>query len=327
MAKTYIRSTRTRYHRFDDCPDYLDKYLKTLEKEKKTLNTITSYYLTVRQYIRYLVMVKENTPVELYSHIKIQTVPVSYLDVMPDMADKYKTFLIEENAAPTTIAHASTVLKAFYGYLKRSKLAACNPFADQLLSETPNTPVTFVTAEDKRKIKEAAYKTMLPERDHLIVVLLLELGLKLSELCALNVSDIVMDGEKHPTSLKIRNAADIERILSLPSPVSESLTAYLLERKINLAGGPHSNADPLFMTLTRTHIMRLTPRGIQKCLDRIMLYADLFDRPYNASTFRLTAIRDAAKEYNGNDLPAYIQERFGFTTAIATRKMLRSITM
>lgn len=88
-------------------------------------------------------------------------------------------------------------------------------------------------------------------RDHAILRLLFDLGLRRSEVCQLDIEDLELDGAR----LWVRGKKRTEKEgRTLPAPTMAALEAWLSHRG--------REDGPLFHTLSRAHQGRLTPRGL-----------------------------------------------------------------
>jgi site-specific recombinase XerD len=111
----------------------------------------------------------------------------------------------------------------------------------------PKRQISFLTAEESQALINAPDQTRWEgRRDRAILVLTIQAGLRVSELIALNTSDIQLGTGAHvPCEGKGRK----QRTVPLTTPAQTVLTTWLTER----AGRP---TDPLFATRTGRRLSR-----------------------------------------------------------------------
>lgn len=150
-------------------------------------------------------------------------------------------------------------LKSFFHYLKSKKrLITQNP-ADEL--EAPKLskkqPV-YMNIDESYQFLEGISHSRHPERDYCMMILFLNLGIRVSELCALDVDSI------HNDILTVRGKGDKERNLYLNEQCLQALSSYIKVRTQYVKITGEQNA--LFLSQKGT---RLTRQAISNLVRKI----------------------------------------------------------
>jgi site-specific recombinase XerD len=107
--------------------------------------------------------------------------------------------------------------------------------------------ITFLTADESRALIDAPDQARWEgRRDRTILVLMIQAGLRVSELIALNVGDIQLDTGAH---VRCEGKGRKQRTVPLTTPAQAVLAGWLDERR----GRP---TDPLFVTRTGRRLSR-----------------------------------------------------------------------
>jgi integrase len=143
----------------------------------------------------------------------------------------------------------------------------------------PHRVLVTLTREQIRAMEDAATT----ERDKVIVRILADTGVRLSELLGLTMGDLVEQGRDR--FLKVMGKGARERLV----PVSPALYSRL-RRYINGARPEDVATDRIFVTLRRNRITGqyepLDPRGVQTMVGAVARRAGITDRPTNPHAFR-----------------------------------------
>lgn len=149
-----------------------------------------------------------------------------------------------------TLEGIREVLSAYFGWLQKEGLIASNPIVNlgaikyQKIKRVPYSSV------DIEKLKENCSK----DRDKAIISFLLSTGCRISEVCALNRSDIDFENKE----CKVLGKGNKERIVFL-----DDVTAMLLKRYVENRNDEH---EALF---TGKGSARLTPGGVRYMLRKV----------------------------------------------------------
>lgn len=197
-------------------------------------------------------------------------------------------------------------LRSFFTYLhKKVKVISYNP-ADEL--EKPKkdkrTPMHLNIGESKRLLKSVSGRNH--ERDLCIITIFLNCGVRLAELCGMNLSDIRED------TLSVIGKGNKQRTVYLNSSCLRALGYYLAVRNIRDNPIDDEHADALFLSEQNKRINRRTVQYIVKCQ---MANAKL-DKKYSPHKLRHTA---ATLMYKNNVDIRSLQEILGHESVATTQ--------
>lgn len=130
-----------------------------------------------------------------------------------------------------------SVLKSFFKYLALVGKVKSNPTDNIKMPKTKQKEPSYLSEQEYKKLLRTVRKnatTYFKERDMAIVTMLLGMGLRLSELTALNIGDVSFDDG----SIKITRKGGKERILPANDEVMISIQRYLKTREEKSSQSP-----------------------------------------------------------------------------------------
>lgn len=254
-------------------------YNETVKGKSRT--TINEYYLDLQTFFRYIKMSKNLVPdICEFNDISISDVDIELIKSIT-VTDLY-AFMVycknDRSNSTTTRARKTSTIRSFFKYLKRVNLIDENP-AEQL--ESPKIGRTLpkhLTLEQSVKLLNSVDGPF-KERDYCILTLFLNCGLRLSELCNLNLSDIRSDN-----SLRIKGKGNKERIVYLNDACIKALKAYLPHRPVE--GVKASDKDALFLSKFKK---RISAKTVQHIVYSNLKKAGLDGHGFSAHKLRHTA--------------------------------------
>jgi integrase/recombinase XerC len=190
-----------------------------------------------------------------------------------------------DNRAANTVNAHLTALDHFFAHLR---LGSVGIRRDKPVRSSPET----LDEREQERYLRAVRQRPLP-RDRAIGVLLLHSGLRISELAALDTTDLTLTPRKG--SVCVRSArGEITRKI----PLSEALTRHELKVwTADRASWPRAHDPALFLNRRGG---RLSPRAIDQLLDNLATEAELVDhagRPTaSAHTLRHTFARNLLRD-------------------------------
>jgi integrase/recombinase XerD len=181
--------------------------------------------------------------------------------------------------SPLTIKGYVQVVKGFFTWCYREELIEKNPAARLQLPSIPDYIIpTFETEHIKLMLDACDTSSTLGYRDYTIILVLLETGVRISELCDLRVQDV------HDDYIRVVGKGRKEREVGMSASVSKCLWKY-----INKYRKPHDEHE------SRVFINRygvpLTPTGVDQLLDDIKDRCGITGVRVSAHTFRHTFAR------------------------------------
>ncbi len=204
---------------------------------------------------------------------------------------------------PASLHAYHRVLRAFYRWSVSEGFSADRWVSRIKVPKEPSRePRVFTDAEVERLLQAAA------PRDRLIIVLLLETGIRVSELCALRVADFRLDNPDGPYLDIQSGKGSKQRAVPLTTGLTRKLRHYLAH------GRPLTRSSSLFVTDRREHgqdYKPLTRNAVEVLIRRLGERAGIKEGRLSPHTFRHTFATRAVSA--GMD-PIRLQRVLGHTT-------------
>ncbi|MBA3290321.1 MAG: tyrosine recombinase XerC [Actinobacteria bacterium] len=224
---------------------------------------------------------------------------------------RYVAFLTSRGLARRSIARKTSALRSMLRWAQLHGLVAANA-AEDLPAPKLDRPLPRVL-----KAAEAAALCELPPtddpvgaRDRAVLEVLYGSGLRVSELCGLELDDLDLT-DNHVTVL---GKGRKERQVPLSDPAARALSAYLPLRRDLLSRSPHDAIDDRRALWLNTRGTRLGPRSVRRLLDKyVTAQGGLHVNPHALRHSFATHLLD-----NGADLRA-VQELLGHESLSTTQ--------
>lgn len=224
----------------------------------KSTKSINEYYIDLRTFFRYILYSKGLVDIDNFESADISLVTIDMIKEL-SLNDLYQ-FLIyckneRDNSAATRARKCST-LRIYFKYLHTNVNLIDNNPAELL--ETPKLKKSLPKYLDLDesisflKAVDGPYK----ERDFCIMVLFLNCGLRLSELCSLNLSHI------RNNTIRVVGKGNKERTIYLNDACIEAINNYLPHRPCD--GVLAKDKDALFLSRRKSRISNKTVQYIVK---------------------------------------------------------------
>lgn len=271
----------------------IDDYLAARRLENVSPHTLRSYAVDLRQFLDYF------TPPEG------QAPPPERLDALA--LREWLGSLYQRELKPVTLRRKLAAVRSFFRYLEREKLIAVNHAA---LLRTPKAPKTIPRVPnpgDTNALIDAIANSDLDrpylERDLAIFELLYGCGLRVSELCGLNLADI----DRGECWVLVRGKGRKERQIPYGAKAAAALERYLEKRS------PATGETAVFINYRGR---RLSQRSVHRI---VRFYAVLFagDSSIHPHTLRHAFATHLLSD--GADLRS-IQELLGHASLSTTQK-------
>jgi integrase/recombinase XerC len=228
----------------------LEQFRAHLEDEKgSSPHTVRNYLVDLVDYERYLVE-RMKSSLLAGTHAAIR----GYLGTLA------------VDLAPASRARRLASIKSFYKYLVRQKLLPASPAKLVKSPKLPKSLPKVLPVEEVFAILDVPdVKTVLGLRDKAILELLYAGGLRISELCGLDLLGVDRSGR----IVRVMGKGSKERLIPVNAKCIQALEAYLARRGELLAKVHEDQApDALFLNFRGG---RLTPRSIARHLDAYVL--------------------------------------------------------
>ena len=267
-----------------ELPESLDDFLNYLNVIKaKSPNTINGYKTDLILFFRFMKKYRKLSSAKTeISDIEIRDIDSEFIKKIT-MMDLYAFLAFLENErSNSSYARARKVasLKSFFRFLHtKAKTIQDNPTADL---ESPKIvkrqPVYLTLDESKDLLNSVDSDNKHQKRDYCILTIFLNCGLRLSELCSINISSIKGD------ILTIIGKGNKERTVYLNKACIKAISEYMTERgNINVLP---SHRDALFISERKC---RINMRTVEKIVKKYIEDAGLDTDKYSPHKLRHTA--------------------------------------
>ena len=249
-------------------------------------HTVKCYSADLRQYAQYLTQQSDRQhPTSDYHHPE-HAHPDAQAGTATAVATDLKTLILkvdvntvrgflaylnEQQYSKATSARKLATLRSFYKFLvRRGHLASSPVTAIRTPKQEKRLPL-FLTAEQINTLLTCPdTNNMLGARDRAIMETLYSSGLRVSELVALNLSDVDFLGEV----IHVKGKGKKERLAPIGSSALQAIQHYLTHRDVDPR---KENFDPNSMFINK-HGKRLSTRSVRRKLDKYLLQAGLDPR-------------------------------------------------
>jgi integrase/recombinase XerC len=232
----------------------LEKFRAHLDDEKgASPHTVRNYMIDLVDFERYLV-----------ERMKLTLLSASHAAIRG-----YLGTLAVEHAASSRSRRLASI-KSFYKYLVRQKLLPGSPAKLVKSPKLPKSLPKVLPVDELFAILDMpSQKTVLGLRDRAILEILYGGGLRISELCGLNLLDVDRSGR----IIRVMGKGSKERLCPVNAQAIRALEAYLARRGELLAVPREGqDAEAVFLNYRGG---RLTPRSIGRHLDTYVVQCAL----------------------------------------------------
>ncbi len=270
-----------------DCPDILREFLFYMETILgRSPKTVNGYYIELRTFFRYIKAVKilKSIPQDAdeLAQIKIDDISKELVCsvTLSDIYD-FLHFSLEtlHNNASSRSRKISSI-RALYKYLTtKTNYMEENPAKNLDTPSLRKSVPKYLTLEESIELL-ANVKDESPAvtaRDYCMITLMLNCGMRVSELVGINLEDI------RDNTLRLLGKGNKERIVYLNDACISALENYLSLRK-----APESGTDRNALFLSAQH-RRMTTRRVEQIVAKYMKASGLDGRGYSPHKLRHTA--------------------------------------
>jgi len=268
----------------DNTPERLTEFLNYLGVIRgKSINTVAGYKIDITLFFRFLKLYKGLCP----KNIEFEDIIIN--DIEDDFIEKIKlsdfyAFLAfvqkQRNNSSYARARKVSALKSFFKYLyTKAKIINNNPTADLETPKISKRNAVYLTLDESKHLLNsvnASYKHS--KRDFCITTLFLNCGLRLSELCSINISRIKED------TLTVIGKGNKERTVYLNNACLKAITTYMSER--NSMEILDEYKDAFFISERKC---RINKRTVERLVKKHVGQAGLDNTKYTPHKLRHTA--------------------------------------
>jgi site-specific recombinase XerD len=265
-----------------ELPQQLNNFLNYLTTVKeRSPNTMSGYKVDLVMFFRFLKLYKTKLPKDIeFEEIDISDVDDEFIRKI-NLTDLYSFMAFLDNYRDTgSYAKARKVatLKSFFKFLHRKvKILNENPALELESPKIKKRNPTYLTLEESKRLLSSIDGPN-KERDYCIITLFLNCGLRLSELCSIDISKIKED------TLYVVGKGNKERTIYLNRACLKAIEDYLRVRNKNL--DKIKDKDALFISRNNT---RINKRTVELMLKKYLKKANLDEKKYTPHKLRHTA--------------------------------------
>ena len=275
--------------RYADCPQILKDFLSYHETIKgQSAKTIQEYYLDLRMFLRFMVLVKREMPYDTdLNTIEIKDVNLAFIETISvsDIFD-FLSYLANdrvsdqrEHADPgigsAARARKLSSIKSFYKYFTHSKQLDVNPVQDMEFPKIRKSLPRYLTLEQCTSLLKAVDGPN-AKRDYAILMLFLNCGIRRAELVGLNLTDVYED------RIRVVGKGNKERIVYMGAACKAAIDAYLPERNKMVL----TDNRALFGSRDKN---RISVTAVHRLVKKHLLAAGLDASQFSAHKLRHTA--------------------------------------
>ncbi len=266
----------------DEMPDLVQQYALYLRNIRGlSAKTVNEYCMDLRTFFRFL-KAKDlgMTEYSRLAEISVRDINLDYIRRIKALdIFEFMNFVADErNNMSSTRQRKSSSLKSFFQYLT---------VHEKLLSEDPTEQLTppkakkalphFLSLEQSIELLHAVDGPE-AERDRCILTLFLNCGMRLSELVAINIRDVIQNN----STLRIIGKGNKERIVYLNQACMDAIQSYLAVRPKDGV----KDRDALFLSSRKT---RISPKTVQFLVKKYLNKIGLSGPGYSVHKLRHTA--------------------------------------
>ena len=266
---------------FHTLPQSVIEFLNYLSVVRsKSELTVLEYASDLRLFFRFMLvyrgLVAKDTEFE---KIDISFIDLDFIKTVK-ISDAY-AFLSycrsERKNDSASIARKVSSLRAFFKYLcVKMKQIPENPMEELESPKLKKALPKYLSLEESIQLLESIDGRD-KERDYAIITLFLNCGLRLSELCSLNYSDIKTDG-----TMTVTGKGNKERTIYLNEMCVNAVKEYMKVRPVDGVKDKHA----LFLSNRKS---RISPKTVQHIVKKFIEKSGLGDRGYSPHKLRHTA--------------------------------------
>lgn len=280
--------SKLNYMQDNSLPKILKDYLSYLSSVKGvSSNTLVAYAYDLTLFFKFLKV--HNNEVTLSQDVIFENIPIDnissdYLKNL-ELVDFYSYLSFLENMRENgTYAKARKVasLKSFFHYLcSKAKIIPTDPTLDLESPKIGKRSPIYLTLDESRDLLAVANnRDKNSPRDLCIITLFLNCGVRLSELCSINIANIKGD------TLTVIGKGNKERTIYLNKASIKAINKYLVVRN-DIADKVHSeDTEALFIS---GKYRRINKRTVERIIKKYVGAAGLDTDKYTPHKLRHTS--------------------------------------
>lgn len=255
-------------------------YLETMKGSSK--NTISSYVLDIMIMLKFLKVKKALIPEDMpFSEINVHDIDNNFLDKIT-LDDMYSFLIFSkkylENGSSTIVRKVQS-MRAFFKFLHLKVKVISHDYTDELDKPKIGTRKPKYMNLDEATTLLNSIDSRNYQRDYLIITLFLNCGMRLAELCSINLDDIKAD------TVRIIGKGNKERTVYLNQACLDAIDKYKPYRK-EFLDKKSIEQEALIISERGNRIGR---RTVQEIIEKQLKAAGLDNKGYSTHKLRHTA--------------------------------------
>lgn len=243
----------------DTVKNLLPKFITSLQEKGRSPATILAYRSDLDQLVEFLTKQSIATPDQIKS----------------EDLDTFRDTLLSQKFTPKTVSRKLNAVKTFFRWMVENGIVTTDLSKSVSHPKVESSLPKFLTPLEYRALRDAVRSDA---RIYAMIELILQAGLRISEVANLKVTDVT------ESNLKIEGyATQPERTVPLNKPAKEALDRYMVER-------PKIESPYVFISKTGKP---LAVRNIRASVDRFIQKAEL--PKYSVNDLRTTFIVENIK--------------------------------
>lgn len=228
--------------------DKIIEFLEYLKKQKKySENTILNYEIDLKEFKDYL---NKET--------------FYYLEVNYTFIKGYLVSLYDRKLSRNSVSRKLSSLRSFYKYLCNNEICSNNPFKYVASPKKEKRLPKYLTIEEIKEIFLVPnLEHPLGQRDRLILELMYNTGIRVSELVNVKISDI----DLYNKEIRILGKGNKERIVFFNESCLEHINVFINDGRVKILNKNKVQSEYLIIN---GHGKGLTTRGVEVLLDKIL---------------------------------------------------------
>ncbi len=257
--------------------------------ENCSVRTVEEYLLDLRTFFRFMIAQKNGIAPygDEFDKINISDIDIDFVkDIKTEEIYEFLFYAGTERLNGWAAkARKLTSIKSFYKYIvTKRKLLEKNPAIDIDTPKKERTLPKYLSVDESLALLDAINSDTMSKsvkRDFAITTLFLNCGMRLSELCGIDMRDL----DDSLRSLRVLGKGAKERVVYLNSACRDALTEYLKVRSLSLDSS--TSAQPALFLSSRGN--RISEKTVQWMVKKYLKMAGLESKGYSVHKLRHTA--------------------------------------
>ena len=294
-------------------PDFVNSFLDyTITILNKSPNTVKEYNYDIANFLKYIKKQFKLTDEADLKEIKINDMDISILKkiTLQDIHGYISYMAIDLKSSPATRARKISAIRVFFKYLtSKAKIIDVNPAQDLETPKLGKRMPRYLSLEESKKLLNVSQDDTDRNsiRDHAIITLFLNCGMRLSKLVGINISNIDFSESR----MTVIGKGNKERTIYLNKACMNALKDYLSIRPHDKV--KNDSRDALFLSERKE---RISNRTVQNIVKNELARAGLDTTKYSVHKLRHTAAT-LMYQYGDVDIRA-LQELLGHESISTT---------